>query len=207
MRYLWMDEYCLKKPGVTKDLQADWNWIRYQVGGKMFAAVLLGEDHKPYYINLKLEPLEGELLRQQFPDIVPGYYSNKQHWNSINPDGAVPDELVKILLDKSYRLVLESFSRKMQRQILGLSACGTDCAACGYYGGACPGCNESNGKVFHAPAGKCCPIYGCAARHKLANCASCQELPCKIWLETKDPALSEEQFNESIRQRIANLQK
>lgn len=29
------------KKGVTKDLQADWNWIRYQIGGKMFAALCL----------------------------------------------------------------------------------------------------------------------------------------------------------------------
>ena len=29
MRYGWMDEYLLNKTGVTKDLQKDWNWIRY----------------------------------------------------------------------------------------------------------------------------------------------------------------------------------
>ena len=39
MRYEWMDEYLLAQKGVTKDLQADWNWIRYHVGGKMFAAL------------------------------------------------------------------------------------------------------------------------------------------------------------------------
>lgn len=31
MRYTWIDEYLLSKAGVTKDLQKDWNWIRYQV--------------------------------------------------------------------------------------------------------------------------------------------------------------------------------
>ena len=34
MRYTWIDEYLLKKRSVTKDLQPDWNWIRYQIGGK-----------------------------------------------------------------------------------------------------------------------------------------------------------------------------
>lgn len=29
MRYAWMDEYLRSKTGVTKDLQKDWNWIRY----------------------------------------------------------------------------------------------------------------------------------------------------------------------------------
>ena len=39
MKYPWMEEYLLEKKGVTKDLQADWNWIRFQIGGKMFAAI------------------------------------------------------------------------------------------------------------------------------------------------------------------------
>lgn len=122
MKYPWIDEYLLKKPGVTKDLQESWNWVRYHVGGKMFAAVLLdgANGNKPYYINLKLEPLEGEFYRRQYPgDVIPGYYSNKLHWNSILPDGAVPEELLREMLDKSYALVLGGFSRKKQREILG----------------------------------------------------------------------------------------
>ena len=34
MPYPWIDDYLLQKPSVTKDLQPDWNWIRYQIGGK-----------------------------------------------------------------------------------------------------------------------------------------------------------------------------
>ncbi len=118
MRYLWLDEYLLNKRGVTKDLQPAWNWIRYHVGGKMFAAVCLDKQDSPYYITFKLEPSEGEFLRSQYEDIVPGYYCNKVHWNSVNPDGEVPDDLLKDLLDKSYELVLSGFSKKKQREIL-----------------------------------------------------------------------------------------
>lgn len=118
MKYTWMDEYLMKKPAVTKDLKKEWNWIRYMIGGKMFAAILLDQEDKPYYINLKLEPSEGEFLRQQYEDIIPGYYSNKQHWNSILPDGDVPDWLLKEMLDKSYVLVLKGFSKKKQQEIL-----------------------------------------------------------------------------------------
>ena len=120
MRYGWIDEYLLNKAGVTKDLQKDWNWIRYQIGGKMFAAVCLGENDEPYYITLKLEPSEGDFLRQQYEDIIPGYYMNKVHWNSIKPDGEVPDDLLKDLLDKSYHLVFGGFSKKKQREIQNL---------------------------------------------------------------------------------------
>lgn len=118
MRYTWIDSYLLSKPGVTKDIQENWNWIRYHIGGKMFAAVCLDETDKPYYITLKLEPAEGDFLRQQYPDIVPGYYMNKTHWNSVKPDGEVPDDLLKDLLDKSYQLVLEGLSKKKQKEIL-----------------------------------------------------------------------------------------
>lgn len=150
MKYGWIDEYLLGKTGVTKDLQKDWNWIRYQIGGKMFAAVCLGENDEPYYITLKLEPSEGDFLRQQYEDIIPGYYMNKVHWNSIKPDGAVPDDLLKDLLDKSYQLVLGGFSKKKQREILSeaslenaISCCGADCSKCGCFGNLCKGCNAS----------------------------------------------------------------
>ena len=117
MKYTWIDEYLLDKPGVTKDLQKAWNWIRYQFGGKMFAAICLDDKDEPYYITLKLEPLEGDFLRQKYEDIIPGYYMNKMHWNSIKADGKVPDDLLRDLLDKSYRLVLSSFSKKKQKEI------------------------------------------------------------------------------------------
>lgn len=119
MRYDWIDEFLLQKKGVTKDLQADWNWIRYHIGGKMFAAVCLNEQNEPYYITLKLEPSEGDFLRSQYEDILPGYYMNKIHWNSVKPNGQVPDELLKDMLDKSYQLVLGGFSKKKQKELLG----------------------------------------------------------------------------------------
>jgi predicted DNA-binding protein (MmcQ/YjbR family) len=86
--------------------------------GKLFAAVCLNEEDEPYYITLKLEPEEGDFLRKQYEDIVPGYYMNKVHWNSVRPDGAVPDDLLKDLLDKSYQLVLGGLSKKKQQEIL-----------------------------------------------------------------------------------------
>ena len=118
MKYEWIDEYLLKKPGVTRDLQPEWNWIRYHIGGKMFAAVCLDDEDRPYYITLKLDPLEGELWRKQYEDIIPGYYMNKMHWNSVKADGDVPDQILMDLLEKAYRIVFESLSKKKQKEIL-----------------------------------------------------------------------------------------
>lgn len=117
MRYTWLDEYLMQKPGVTKNTE-NWNWVRYMIGDKMFLAVCLDNHDKPYYITLKLDPFEGESLREAYEDIVPGFYMNKIHWNSIKPDGKVPDALLKEMADKSYNLILKGFSKKRQQEIL-----------------------------------------------------------------------------------------
>lgn len=119
MRYNWIDDHLMLKTGVTKDHKLEWNWIRYHIGGKMFAAICLNSEGKPHYITLKTDPLESEILRKEYEDIIPGYYMNKTHWISVNPDGEVPDELMKDLLDKAYTLVLQSLSKKMQAEIAG----------------------------------------------------------------------------------------
>ena len=69
--------------------------------------------------NLKLEPQEGRFFREQYEDIIPGYYMNKEHWNSIRLEGSVPAELIRELAEKSYRLVLHGLSKKKQKEILG----------------------------------------------------------------------------------------
>lgn len=122
MKYTWIDEYLMKKPGVTKDLKKEWNWIRYMIGGKLFTAICLDDSDEPFYITLKLAPLEGDFLRQQYEDIIPGYYCNKVHWNSVKADGCVPDGLLQDMLDKSYQLVLGGLSKKKQQEILAAAA-------------------------------------------------------------------------------------
>ncbi len=118
MKYDWIDEYLLGKPGVEKDLQPEWNWIRYSIGGKMFTAICRNDDDEPVYVTLKLEPLEGDFYRQQYEDVIPGYYMNKMHWNSIKADGEVPDDVVEEMLNRSYSLVLGGLSKKKQKEIL-----------------------------------------------------------------------------------------
>ena len=118
MKYEWIDDYLLEKKGVSKDIQEEWNWIRYHIGGKMFAAICRDDDNIPVYITLKLDSLEGEYLRKQYEDIIPGYYMNKTHWNSVKADGEVPDDVMKDILDKAYTIVLESRTKKKQKEIL-----------------------------------------------------------------------------------------
>lgn len=118
MGYEWLDEALLQKPGAIKDYKVEWTWFRYMVGGKLFAALLTDRAGHPV-VSLKLEPLEGEFLRGQYLDITPGYYMNKQHWNTIRLDGAVPESLILELAEKSYRLVLKGLKRA-DREALGI---------------------------------------------------------------------------------------
>ena len=120
MKYEWIDSYLLAKAGISKNLQTEWNWIRYVIDGKMCVAVCLDEQDNPYYITLKLRPENGMDLQEHHEDIIPGYYMNKKHWNSIKVNGSISDQLLKDMLDEAYELVLSSFSKKRQLEILSL---------------------------------------------------------------------------------------
>ena len=118
MKYPWIDAYLLSKKGVRKDFKDEWNCERYLIRDKMFCAICLKDGGKPVYITMKLEPVRGDALRQLYPDIIPGYYMNKVHWNSVKPDGEVPEDLMRQMLDEAYSLVLAGFSKKKQMEIL-----------------------------------------------------------------------------------------
>ena len=108
---------CLAQKGTQQDYKEEWHAWRYLVGGKMYA--MRGGDKEGLPIlTLKLPPEQGYALREQYTGIiVPGYYMNKEHWNSIRLEGAVPEELVRELIGKSYRLVLGGLSKKKQKEI------------------------------------------------------------------------------------------
>lgn len=118
MKYEWIDTYCLSKRGVTKDFKEQWGWHRYLIGGKMFAAVCTHQGQRPI-VTLKCEPSFGDMLRHGYEDIIPGYYMNKEHWNSVYMDGGVPDEVVMEMVDMSYRLVFGALTKTVQREIDG----------------------------------------------------------------------------------------
>jgi predicted DNA-binding protein (MmcQ/YjbR family) len=126
-RYPWLDSYLRALPGATSDYKAQWDWQRYQIGGKMFAAICQpGPKYAAYgnrpLITLKCDPDLALTLRQSHPDILPGFYTDKRCWNSIFLDGAVPDALLSDLCEHAYALVFAKLTKKLQKQILNESA-------------------------------------------------------------------------------------
>ena len=118
-----MDACLLSQAGVQRDYKVEWGWQRYLVGGKMFAAVCNPE---PKYqtvggheiVTLKCDPALGELLCAQHEHIVPGFYMDKRNWISVFLDGCIPDDVLRDLCLRSYALVLQSLTKKAQREIL-----------------------------------------------------------------------------------------
>ncbi|MFW6035885.1 MAG: MmcQ/YjbR family DNA-binding protein [Halothermotrichaceae bacterium] len=109
---------------------------RYLLNGKMIAAICTDKTGQEI-ITLKCEPSFGEELRIQYADIIPGYYMNKVHWNSVYLEGEVPDEVIKDMIDQSYELIFNKLSKKMQNEIRnGIkmieSRCGILCSECSY---------------------------------------------------------------------------
>ena len=123
MRYEWLDEYLLSLPGAEKDYKPEWGWFRYMVQGKLFAAVCSpGPEHKTYgghdLVNLKCDPQRSEQLRAEYPDILPGFYSDKRTWIACFLDGALPDALLRELCGASHRLVVEKLPKYVQRELM-----------------------------------------------------------------------------------------
>ncbi|GMQ64648.1 MmcQ/YjbR family DNA-binding protein [Vallitalea maricola] len=115
-KFEWIDNYILSKKGIIKDYKKEWGWERYLLKNKMIAALCTDKEGKEI-ITLKCEPLYGEQLRNDYRDIAEGYYMNKKHWNSVYLHGVVPNDILKQMIDQSYDLIFNKFSKKIQRQI------------------------------------------------------------------------------------------
>lgn len=108
--------YLLAKPEVEEDFPFDRTTLLLKVGGKMFA--LLGINEQPLRVDLKCDPLKAELLRQQYPAVLPGYHMNKRHWNTVVLDGSIDEAEIRQMIDESYDLVVKGLP-KARRPALG----------------------------------------------------------------------------------------
>lgn len=108
-------EYCLQKPGVTEGFPFGGDTLVFKVMGKMFAAT--GLDSEAFRVNLKCEPQRALRLREQHPEVQPGYHMNKKHWNTVDFEGGLSEALLLELTDHSYELVTAKLP-KAQRQAL-----------------------------------------------------------------------------------------
>ena len=107
--------YLLNRKGVTEETPFGPETLVFKVKDKMFALVAWQES--PLRMTLKCEPDLAVTLRNQYPAITPGYYMNKNHWNTLTLDGSIPQTEVLGMIDTSYQLVVRGL-KKAERQAL-----------------------------------------------------------------------------------------
>lgn len=92
---------------------------------------------------------------------------------------------------------------------MGVAAppCGWHCEGCELASAGCNGCRKNQGvPIWARDAGvSVCPIYECATASGLEHCGLCPELPCDTFLNLRDPSMTEDEYQRSLRERLENL--
>lgn len=107
--------YCFSKKGVSEDFPFDEVTLCMRVMGKIFA--ITGLDREGFQVNLKCDPDYAVELREQYPEVQPGWHMNKAHWNTVDFEGSLSYQLLQQLVDHSYDLVAKSL-KKAEREAL-----------------------------------------------------------------------------------------
>ncbi|MDQ0360678.1 MmcQ/YjbR family DNA-binding protein [Breznakia pachnodae] len=106
-------EHGNKLKGAEVYYRDDWECYYYSLNGKCFG--MMGDE----IITLKGNPQDNEAMREMYKDVIPGYYANKVHWNSVylNTEELTDEDIFK-MIDISYELVLSKMTKKEQKAIL-----------------------------------------------------------------------------------------
>lgn len=115
--YPELENYLLSLKGVECEFVPMWNWKRFTVGGKLFAAIC-NDNHENATVNVKAQPDYNNTIRLLHDDISEGIYSYKSRWNTIKLTGTVPYEVVKDMCERGYNLALHSLPKKIRGEIL-----------------------------------------------------------------------------------------
>lgn len=110
----YLKEEAKKWPGSTVNYREDWDCDYFGIEKKCFC--MLGTNKTgDWVMTVKGDPEENELLREQYSDVLPGYYANKTHWNSfLLEKSSFTDEQLAVFLRKSYTLVFGKLPKKVQ---------------------------------------------------------------------------------------------
>jgi len=111
MTFTEIEQYILSNYKVTYDYPFDEEVRVYRIFNKIFALIV---DESPLKINLKCDPIYALELRYLYQNIEAGYHMNKKHWNTVEVNGDVDDELLKELIDHSYDMVVAKLTKKQR---------------------------------------------------------------------------------------------
>lgn len=101
--------------GASVYFREDWGTYYFDLLGKQFG--LMSETATTdTFITLKNAPDKNIVLRDTFEGgIIPGYYANKKHWNSIYlGHELVTEELLEQMILESYQFVYQNLTKSQK---------------------------------------------------------------------------------------------
>ncbi len=107
-------DYCLTKPGAAESFPFGEDTLVFKVGGKIFLLVSLNAGNR---FNAKCDPERAIELREQYPEVQPGFHMNKTHWNTVYMDGSLTYKQLCGLIDHAYELILKSLPKTLRDEI------------------------------------------------------------------------------------------
>jgi len=110
-----LHSYCMQKPGATEEFPFGDQTLVFKVGGKIFLLAGLEEGNS---FNAKCDPERAVELREDHPEIIPGYHMNKKHWNTVFINGGLKLDLLREIIDNSYDLVFKSLPKSTQELLI-----------------------------------------------------------------------------------------
>ena len=103
-------EYCLSFKGVHEKMPFP------NVADRCFVNIEVFD-----FCCIKCDPGEAGELRAQYMGIKPGWHMNKKYWNSVYFNQDVPDDKIRELVAESYRIVVQSLTKKEREMLLLLA--------------------------------------------------------------------------------------
>ncbi len=106
--------YCLLKPHTTESLPFGDDTLVFKAADKMF---LLANLDGPLRISIKALPEDVIDRLEKYPEVIPAYHMNKQHWIAVEMERATDTALIKTWIDNSYELILKSLPKKKRIEL------------------------------------------------------------------------------------------
>lgn len=112
-----LERFLTAMKGVKVDYN-EWNWKRFNVGGKPFCAFCEEGSSKPYIV-VKGEREFHELMRSAYKGLIKSTPNlNKFYWSAVTPDKDITEEIIKKMCARGYRVVLQKLPENVRNKIL-----------------------------------------------------------------------------------------
>jgi predicted DNA-binding protein (MmcQ/YjbR family) len=111
----WLRTYCLTLPGTTEQIQWGDDLI-FKVAKKIYAGMPLSES-APVRLTFKSTPeAAAELIERE--GFIPAPYVGKYHWVAMTDLEAAKPTEIKVLIRRSYDLVVAALPKRAQALLL-----------------------------------------------------------------------------------------